>query len=59
VSLAKAAGVTVAVAARHLENNTARCLIEERVAPRKVEAGHLERIQGFADLQVRHILLGG
>ena len=57
VSLAKAAGVTVAVAARHLENGTARSLIEARVLRRRIEAGHLERIRRLAEIRARDALL--
>jgi hypothetical protein len=34
-------------------------LIESRIAPRKVEAGHLERIKRLAEIRVRDILLDG
>ena len=53
VSLAKAAGVT----ARHLENRTARPLIEARVLRRRIEAGHLERIRRLAEIRARDALL--
>jgi hypothetical protein len=59
VSLAKAAGIKVEVAARHLQNDTARVLVESRVAPRRIERGHLERIRRLAELRVRDILLDG
>jgi hypothetical protein len=57
VSLAKAAGITVTAAARHLQNGTARMLIEARVAPRRIEAGHLERIRRLAEIRARDALL--
>jgi hypothetical protein len=56
-SLARAAGVDVAVAARHLANGTARMLIESRVAERKVKQRHVERIERLAELRVRDIYL--
>jgi hypothetical protein len=49
--------VDVAVAARHLQNGTARTLIESRVAERKIEAGHLERIRRLTDLRIRDAAL--
>jgi hypothetical protein len=57
VSLAKAAGVAVAVAARHLQNGTARMLIEARVVPRRIEAGHLVRLRRLAEIRTRDIRL--
>jgi hypothetical protein len=57
-SLARAAGVTTAVAAQQLRNGTARMLIEARVAPRRIEQGHRERFRRLAELKVRGILLG-
>jgi hypothetical protein len=59
LSLAKAAGVTVTAAARHLQNGTARMLIESRFLPRTIEEGHLGRLRRLADLKVREIVLFG
>jgi hypothetical protein len=56
-SLAKHAGVDVAVAYRHLQNGTAKMLIESRVAERKVNQRHVERIERLAELRVRDIYL--
>jgi hypothetical protein len=58
-SLANHAGVDLETVVRHARNGTLRSLIDSRVAERKIEAGHLERIKRLADLRVRGILLGG
>jgi hypothetical protein len=57
VSLAKAAGVTVTVAARHLQNGTAKTLIQSRVAERKMNEQHIERIERLTELRIRDIAL--
>ena len=56
-SLARAAGVDVAVALRHLANGTAKTLIQSEIEPRKIEAGHLERIRRLTEWRIRDIYL--
>jgi hypothetical protein len=56
-SLARAANVDVAIALRHLANGTAKTLIQSEVEPRKIEAGHLDRIRRLTDLRIRDAAL--
>jgi hypothetical protein len=59
VSLAKAAGVTLSIAARRLENGTAATLITGRggVAERRANRQHIERIRRSSELRIRDIHL--
>jgi hypothetical protein len=55
VSLARAAGVPVAVAARQLENGTAKMLIQSRVAERRNAEQNVARVNAYYRWKLRRI----
>jgi hypothetical protein len=52
-SLARHANMDLTAALRHLQNGTARILIETRVAERRANEAHIERIQRMTEWRIR------